>query len=74
MKLWTLDFNQEDTPSGWVFEWFPNKAQAMARYKELNADLEGHGVTNLKLPERIEVPKDKAGLIRFLNKYAANGV
>ena len=74
MKVWKIEYHQNDSPSGWVFEWFATKAEAQLRHNELNADLEGEGVANLKEPEPFNVPETKAALVSFLNAYAANGL
>jgi hypothetical protein len=74
MKVWKIDYNQDDSDSGWVFEWFATKAAAKARHKELNDDLEGHKVSNLNEPEALDVPCKKGDLVKFLNTFAANGM
>jgi hypothetical protein len=70
MKLWLVTWHCDgDHPSGVAKDWYASKAEAMGRKRELERDPDGHSFSQLYSVEAVDVPKDKAGLIRFLNTY-----
>lgn len=86
MKIWRIRYHMDDTPSGACAEYFGTGSEARARCtalrieygvakKETAVHLKGQGRNFMLLtlqPEHIEVPTNKAGLLRWLNVNATN--
>ena len=70
MKLWRLDYHDDDSPSGSVSEYFATKKEAWARARELDSqvdDIQGYFRDD---PKRVEVPTKKRDLLVWLDIHA----
>ncbi len=66
MKLWSMTYQDDDSSSGMVREWFGTKKEMKARLFELQND----PPCNFQMyrQAQIPVPTNKADLISFLNR------
>jgi hypothetical protein len=68
VKLWALDYHDDDAPSGSVRVFFSSKVTADQRAIELDADPPG-GYFRSE-PFQIDVPTTKSALLDWLNSNA----
>lgn len=72
MKIWYWSYHDDDSGSGVVQVWGASQREVRVALWKAKAD----GVKSFHpfaTPQRLDVPTDKQGLIRFLTKYGSNG-
>jgi hypothetical protein len=69
MKIWQWSYLDNDSGSGVVQIWAGSKREVRAMMREAAAN-EPADFSPCGEPLRIDVPTDKAGLVRFLNAHA----